>query len=213
MPNPAERKERPASRQREEEHYIKCPSSRHPYKLFAPIKKLTEALRVLMTTKNYITIMTQLDTNQYIIQKRYLYCDKDIWISGEDLVFNENPKKKVFVGVKCVKAMKECICYGGDSNEFLSACPKCKTLQVFIKKTPHVCKACNYAIFWNKVEDLPYAKIPCAYCPQEIGWEKSQKISDLIISRLTPRKSKLVDKELKEFMDNITEANEEGSTK
>jgi hypothetical protein len=207
-----ERKVRPQARFRAN-YYLECPESAHPYSLLPPIAQPTKAVQTLLTEHNYIFILTQLDKNLYMMQKRYIYCDEDVWMTGEGLVFNENPKKAIYVKPMCTKARKECICFHEGSWEFLSLCPKCKTPNIFIQKTPFKCTECGMTIAWEKVDQLPYAKIPCEWCPREVGWEAAKKISDLIEKKLMVRKSQMIDKELKDIIETLDKTLPNGEEK
>jgi len=191
MPDPAQRKQRESSQKRSEEKYLLCPDEHNPQKVYPVLIKETEILRSVMNTKNYIKLLTQLDINQFIMAQYYIYCDEDLWISGEGMVFNINPDKKILVRVICSKAKKECICYDENSNHFLTCCPSCKYIVGMIKNTDFKCEHCGFELPYTATAKMPYAKLSCELCPREIGWEATQDIKDIILIRLKPRPEKL----------------------
>lgn len=202
MPDPSERKTRKKSLDRIKEKYIDCPDSQNPMNIYGAIAKDTENIRALMNTKNYIRLLTQLDLNRFILQQHYIYCDNDLWMSGDSLIFNVNPDKKIYMRVLCSKTKIDCICYDEHSRHFLSICPNCGKVVDMIKDTPFECEHCKCVLSWKRVSDAPFAKIPCEWCPREIGWEKCQKLKDIIRGRLQLR-SHVIKSKLDEDFDNM----------
>ena len=105
MPDPSQRKERDCAQQRAIEKYYKCPDERNPQKVYPKLIKESDVLRDIMNTKNYVRILTQIDLNQFIMMQYYIYCDEDIWVSGEALIFNANPDKKIMMKIKTAPIM------------------------------------------------------------------------------------------------------------
>jgi hypothetical protein len=209
MPDPAERKMRQGAQDRVVNKYMSVKSEEHPHNLNPPIKATTEAMRTLLTSKNYIRIMTQIDLCMYIMQQHYIYCDEDIWICGDALVMNQNPDKRIMVKVLCTKAKRDCICYTEDSNQFLSYCPNCGKWAIMIKNTPFKCEGCKFKITYKKVNLMPFAKLPCELCPRYIGWEKFQKLSAITKQRMQPRAAavalKMENTDLSEVLSGVEE--------
>lgn len=202
MPDPSERKTRKKALERIRKKYIECPDAQNPMNLYSVLSADTETLRTLMNTKNYIRLLTQLDLNKFILQQHYIYCDNDIWITGDSLILNVNPDKKIYMKVLCIKSKDDCICYDESTKQFLSICPGCKSVVDMIKSTPFKCEHCGFVLSWKSVDDMPYAKIPCEWCPREIGWEKCQKLKDIIRGHLHLRKhmiKKQMDKDFEEL--------------
>jgi hypothetical protein len=187
MPDPSERKHRKKALERAKKKYIECPDEQNPYHVYSPIKEATEILRSVMNTRNYVRIMTQIDLNKFLVMQYYVYCDNDIWACGDSFVFNCNSDKKILVQPICSRAKKECICHHESSNQFISICPGCKEARVMVLGTPYTCEKCGFTIDYKKVNDMPFAKIPCEWCPKEIGWDKTQKLKSMIMKRLIPR--------------------------
>lgn len=188
MPDPIERKERPKALERAKRYYS-IPEASHPWRLWPPLKELTDKMRGLMNTKNYVRITTQLDKNQYIMQQYYIYCDEDIWMCGDAFVMNQNPDKKILIKVFCTKTRTDCLCFNEDSKTFISVCPSCKRPHLFIMSTPFKCSECNFELSWEQVNDLPYAKIPCELCPVEMenGLDDLVKMKKAVMRTLQPR--------------------------
>jgi hypothetical protein len=206
MPDPKERKTRKTAQDRASQKYFECPNSQNPQHMFPAIKELTNNVRSILNTKNFIRILTQTDLNQFIMIQYYIYCDEDVWVTGEALVFNANPDKKIMVRTMCSKSKTYCVCYDESTEHFLTICPHCKTAVDMIKNTPFKCKHCGITLPWQKIERMPYAKIPCEWCPVECGWEKTEKLSDMIMGRLVAKKSELqknIEDEISKFKQEI----------
>lgn len=209
MPDPAQRKQRKKALERARDKYIDCPDTSNPQKVFPPIREHTEAVRAVMNTKNYVRILTQLDKNLFIMAQYYLYCDEDIWACGDAMVFNCNPDKKIMMKPMCSKSKTDCICYHEASKHFITICPSCKKVVDMIQATAFKCDHCGFQIPYNKVDDMPFAKIPCDWCPREIGWDKVQELSDMIFGRLQARQHtvmKMIDDDMNSFMERMTNA-------
>lgn len=184
MPDPKDRK-RNIAKQRLLEKYIRPPKENHPFNAFPPIKEHTEMLRKLMETKNYLNVITQIDMNQYFLNKYYMYCDYDIWACGEGIVFNSNPDKKIYCSVICTKLKKSCICYDEyQDTQFITICPNCGKVVTAIRNTDFKCKHCKFCLDYKHVNNMPYVKLNCEMCPVEIGWDKIQELSKPIRNRL-----------------------------
>jgi len=207
-PSTSKRKESDTALKRFEEKYLTVDDRSNPYYMYVPNKKDTAALRKLMDSRNYIRIMTQLDKNQYIVAQYYIYSEGDIWMCGDSLTLNQNPDKKIWCECLCITRKDKCLCYEEATHEFLSVCPECKKLAVFCKDTPFKCKHCDYELSYKLVNDLPFAKIPCQYCPREIGWEKAQLIRELVYKHLVNR-SHIVVKKQEEEMAKLLEEDDE----
>lgn len=187
MPDPSERKTRKKSLDRVKKKYIECPDSQNPMNLYPALAKDTDAIRALMNTKNYLRLLTQLDRNQFVLHQHYLYCDNDMWMCGDALIMNVNPDKKIYARVLCSKTKVDCVCYDEYSKHFISICPQCGAVVDMIKSTPFECEHCKYVMSWKNVDDMPFAKIPCEWCPREIGWDKTQQLRDMVRGRLQLR--------------------------
>jgi hypothetical protein len=125
-----------------------------------------------METRNFIRIVTQVDTNRYIVAQYYVYCDEDIWCCGDAAVLNVNPDKKILVQALCVKTRRECPAFEEGSREFLTVCAKCGAVGTAVKDTLWECKHCDFQVDYKMINDAPYLKLPCEYCPVVLGWEK-----------------------------------------
>lgn len=200
MPHPAERKNSTTAKKRVIDKYLEADKESHPFRLWAPLKKLTEAIRTLLTTKNFVRIITEMDINQYVMLQYYIYCDKDVWACGDALVFNSNPDKKIMSKMMCTKLKKSCIGYDEyNDKHFITICPKCKCVVSMIKDTHFKCPHCNFRLHLNNVNRMPFAKLTCSICPAHTGWDEAQKIKDVIRSKLVYSsrvKDELANKEL-----------------
>lgn len=187
MPSTEMRKSSQSAEQRKLEKYLRVDDEANPYHMYIPVKKITNDMRELLKGKNYIRIMTQLDMYQYIVAQYYWYTEEDMWVCGDALVFNNNPEKKIWLNVICTARKDFCLCYNEDYKEFISCCPNCKEVSLFIINTHWKCKKCHFEIPYNKVNDMPYAKLPCDMCPKHIGWDKCQESKEIVYSKLVPR--------------------------
>jgi hypothetical protein len=199
MPSNKKRKNSASARERFEQKYVSVDDRSNPYHFLIPNKADTEKFREIMNTRNYIRILTQLDKNQYIVVQYYIYCEADIWITGESMVLNQNPDKKIWTQVTCSARKARCLCYEEEANEFLSICPKCGEVSLMIKGTPFKCKACEFVLDHKSVNDMPYAKLPCVYCPVELLWEG---VSKEIVRAHLQNRSHMVKKLMQEKIDN-----------
>ena len=202
MPDPLERKVRKKALERVKKKYLECPTTQSPLNIFPAIRKLTDMLRTLMNTKNYIRLLTQLDLNQYIMQQHYIYCDNDLWVTGEALVMNVNPDKKIYMRTLCSKTKTDCIAYDEHSHNYISICPNCGKVVQMIKATPFKCPHCKYRLSWKDTNRMPYAKISCEWCPLEIGWDKAQEMRDLVRNKLKVR-SEVIKEKMNEDFDKV----------
>lgn len=203
MPNSAERKEHSTSKERIEKKYVLVDKERHPFRLYPCQREKTETLRRLMDDKTYIRVMTEIGLNKYIIAQYYIYCDDDLWMSGESMVFNCNPDKKILVQPMCIKTRKECACHDESSHEFLTICPKCRNIIVAIHNTEINCKHCKTYIPSERVNDMPFIKTECEFCPVEMGWEQVLELNKnnpkFYLSKMVIRSHmipKIIDKEI-----------------
>lgn len=187
MPSTNNRKMSESALKRMEERYIDVDDKANPMHLYIPLKRRTEEIRALMDGKNYFRLMTQTDKNQYIVLQFYIYCEADVWMCGDALVFNQEPNKKIWQRVMCTATKAPCIAYSEDEKEFLSVCPKCKKAIVLVKDTPYRCVHCKFYIPQTRVNQMPWAKLNCSFCPAEIGWEKCQEIKEIVFESLVPR--------------------------
>lgn len=171
MPDPKQRKQLYRDK-RNREKYIDIPHNKHPHRFYPANKKDTATLMELFKTRNYVKIFTQIQDNLYIIQQHYLFCDSDLWACGDGIVLNVNPDKKILVQPMCILTRRECICYHESTREFLTMCPKCFNIQPAVKDTYWKCNDCKFDIKYNQINDAPYLKLQCEFCPVEIGWGK-----------------------------------------
>ena len=200
MPTTSMRKTGVEALKRFKEKYIQVEDKSNPYHLYIPNKKATDELRKLMNTRNYLRMLTQLDKNLFIMAEYYYYCEGDMWMCGDATVFNVNPDKHILVKPMCSARRDPCVCYDESSKEFLSCCPQCKKVATMILDTRYKCK-CGFTIPAKRVNDMPYAKIPCHLCPRDIGWVKTQKLKDAVFAKLMPRQHIIQQNQNKEMED------------
>jgi hypothetical protein len=179
MPDTTKRKESESARERMREKYIMADNERHPHRIWFPLKEKTAELRTLMEGKNYVRIITEIDLNKYVLVQHYIYCEEDLWMCGDSLVLNVNPEKKILCQVVCTKTRKQCLCYDGDSHEFLTLCPNCRKIILGLKNTDVICKHCQHKVPYDKSLELPFMKLECAFCPAEIGWEEVERLNSV----------------------------------
>jgi len=157
MPSTEKRKTSEVAIKRLKDKYHLVDDHSHPWHILMPVKEDTEKMKLIMDNRNYVSIMTQIDKNKYILMKIYIYCEEDIWICGEGFVINQNPDKKIWCRTICTVSKNPCVCEDDtNSNEFLTACPKCGNIMVAIKNTALKCDACKKKISHTEVATLPY---------------------------------------------------------
>jgi hypothetical protein len=212
MPSSKNRKTSASAIARVKAKYVIIEDDKHPYHLYPPIKADTEKLRELLTPRNFLAIMTEIDKCKYIVAKYYWYCEPDMWIAGDELVFNQNPDKKIWIKSMCTKRRSYCLCDSEDTHEFISVCPKCRKLSIMCKDTVFHCKKCDFHLSHDLVNDMPYAKLRCDICPALLGWEKAEKIAELIRESLKVRSHVIaaaekenIEKQMKELTEDVKE--------
>jgi len=211
MPNPKQRKHFKKAKKRREEKYIKVLDHEHPHNLNIPIKKATAELQELVQTRNYVKIQTQIDECKFIVQQHYIYCDEDIWACGDAIVLNQNPDKTILIKPMCTSTRVECIAHHEGSNQFIAMCPDCGHIQTVLLATEFKCEKCRVTYKHQEVNHFPYFKLPCAYCPVVIGWDKANENKDVLKKFLKLRKHTIeaqMDSEVDSMMDALGGENE-----
>lgn len=179
MPSVEKRKSSFSATQRMRERYYLVDKEEHIHRLSVPLQKETQDMRAIMNTKNYVRIMVQLDKCKYMMLQHYIYCEEDIWVCGDGFVMNVNPDKKIMTQVQCTKTRKECCAHEEGTHEFFSLCPECRAVGVVVRRTDWACKKCGYFIPHDKVDQLPFMKLECEYCPAMLDWDKVDKLNSV----------------------------------
>lgn len=177
VPDPYQRIYAETAKKRLREKYMMCDDDHNPHFMFPPLREQTNIVREALIDKTWIHILTQIGINKYILARYYIYCEEDLWVCGEALVFNQNPDKKIMIQPYCCKTRKECPCHDSHSHEFFTICPNCRKIIVAVKNTDLKCKYCEQSMPHSQIHKLPWLKLDCEWCPVEIGWEQVHELN------------------------------------